>query len=246
MKPQTFPTGQARSTRLLASLVLLALATAPLQAVPRETATVESAAEVLRLFSANRHKGIPLALLREARAIAIIPQVVKGGVMVDRRFGRGVLLVREANGTWSHPLFVTLEGGGVGLAIGVEATDLVLVFKTRTSVEKMLQGKGRITLGADVAVAAGPLGRQAEAGTDAALNAEIFSYSRSRGLFVGLSLEGAALAADCAATDAYYRTPPPATPVPVPPPDERLRMKLTTISAPPPPIMVPPPGLVPR
>ena len=229
-----------------AAATILFVSAQPAPAATRESETLEAACEVLDAFVSIPLKGIPPALLRDAQGVAIIPNVIKAGLVLGGRHGHGVVLARDPAGIWSRPAFVTITGGGIGWQVGVQSTDLVLVFKTKTSVEKMLQGKGRITLGADVAVAAGPLGRQAEAGTDAALNAEIFSYSRSRGLFVGLSLEGAALAADAAATEFYYRTPPPPTPVPVPPPDERLRMKLTTISAPPPPIMVPPPGLVPR
>src|SRR5262249_26310007 len=134
--------------------------------------------------------------------------VIKAGLLVGGRYGRGVLLARDSYGAWNRPVFITVTGGGVGWQVGIQATDLVLVFKTRTSLDKIFKSQGKVTLGADLAVAAGPLGRQAEAATDAQMRAEILSYSRSRGLFVGLSVEGAALLVDSAATDSYYRTPP--------------------------------------
>ena len=120
----------------------------------------------------------------------IVPRVIKAGLVVGGRFGRGVVLVRNGKGCWSNPAFVTLTGGSVGWQIGVQSTDLVLVFKNRKTADRLLHGKDKLTLGADAAVAAGPLGRQAEAGTDARLHAEIYSYSRSRGLFAGISLKG--------------------------------------------------------
>jgi lipid-binding SYLF domain-containing protein len=113
-----------------------------------------------------------------------------------------VLLVRESGGGWSDPVFVSLTGGSIGWQVGGTSTDVILVFKNRKGVEGLL--KGKFTLGADAAVAAGPVGRSAEAATDVMLKSEILSYSRSRGLFAGVSLEGAALLIDEDATDAYY------------------------------------------
>jgi hypothetical protein len=113
-----------------------------------------------------------------------------------------VVLVRGKTGAWEPPTFVTLTGGSVGWQAGVQATDVILVFKTRKSIEGLMRGK--FTLGADAAVAAGPVGRQAEAATDARLRAEIYSYSRSRGLFAGVSLDGSALQIDPVANAIYY------------------------------------------
>jgi lipid-binding SYLF domain-containing protein len=142
--------------------------------------------------------------MQDAKGVAIIPSVVKAGFLVGGRFGRGVVLVREPNGAWSNPVFVVLVGGGVGGQLGIQSTDLVLVFKTSHSLDRILRGKGKLTLGGDVAIAAGPLGREAEAATDVQLKAEIFSYSRSRGLFAGISLEGAGLLSDGHAKEAFY------------------------------------------
>jgi len=116
-----------------------------------------------------------------------------------------VLLVREPSG-WSNPVFVTLTGGSIGWQAGAQATDVILIFQTRKGVNNILQGRNKFTLGADAAIAAGPVGRQAEAATDLQLKSEILSYSRSRGLFAGAAIEGSALRIDWKANSTYYRT----------------------------------------
>jgi lipid-binding SYLF domain-containing protein len=151
---------------------------------------------------------IPYSLMREAGGVAIFPGVVKAGFLIDGRFGRGVVLARQPNGSWSNPVFITLHGGGVGVQAGIESTDVVLVFRTAQSLDRFLKGKGKLTLGADIGIAAGPLGREAAAATDARLKAEIFSYSRSRGLFAGASLEGSALLVDHRANESFYSPHP--------------------------------------
>jgi len=118
------------------------------------------------------------------------------------RHGRGVVVSRDGDGNWVGPTFVTVTGGSVGWQAGVQATDVVLVFKTKKSVEGLMEGK--FTIGADAAAAAGPVGREASAATDSKLKAEIYSYSRSRGLFAGVSLDGSAMRIDAAATSRYY------------------------------------------
>ena len=171
-------------------------------ALANEAKDVRDSANVLRTIMKIPEKGIPPVLLRDAQAIVIVPDVIKGAFIVGGRHGTGVLLVREANGGWSDPVFVSLTGGSVGWQVGGTSTDVILVFKHRKGVEGLL--KGKFTLGADASVAAGPVGRSAEAATDIMLKSEILSYSRSRGLFAGVSLEGAALLVDEDATDAYY------------------------------------------
>ncbi len=190
------------SVLLLPVVVALALQASPLAAGPRETATVQTATQTLQEITAIPAKGIPAALLADAEGIAIIPGVVKLGFVVAGRHGRGVVVTRNANGTWSNPVFVQITAGSVGWQVGVQATDVILVFKTRKSVAGLMNGK--FTLGADAAVAAGPVGRRAEAATDVQLKAEILSYSRSRGLFAGVSLEGSALTIDNGANAGYY------------------------------------------
>jgi lipid-binding SYLF domain-containing protein len=187
-------------------LGLLLTSAAPVRGQGRETATVDSATEVLQDITSIPEKGIPPALLHGSSAVAIIPDLIKLGFVIGGRHGRGVLLVREPNGCWSNPVFVTLTGGSIGWQAGAQATDVILVFRTRKSVDRVLQGRNTFTLGADAAIAAGPIGRQAEAATDIQLKAEILSYSRSRGLFIGAALEGAALRVDGKGNSAYYRT----------------------------------------
>ena len=203
----------------------------------RDAEIMDSAGEILDSFGNLQLRGIPPAMLKDAQGVAIIPHVIKAGFVIGGRHGRGVVLVRNADGSWGRPLFLSLSGGSVGWQVGVQSTDLVLVFKNRTSLDRILDGKGKLTLGADAAIAAGPLGRQAEAATDGQLKAEIYSYSRSRGLFAGVSLEGAALLMDPRDTDAYYRTeaasvvdPRTGAVVPVTPPSVALQMKLTQMA----------------
>ena len=236
------------------SVVLLTLVAAPLHAQNRELRTLEAASATVEALCDLSLKGIPPALLQDAKGVAIIPHIVKVGFLIGGRFGRGVVLVRQPDGIWSNPVFITVVGGGIGWQAGIQSTDLVLVFKTSHSLDRVLRGQGKVTLGADVAIAAGPVGRQAEAATDLQLQAEIYSYSRSRGLFAGISLEGAGLLVDCAANEAFYR-------VPGGPPDavlgqrpalipavETLRAQLMRLSTPvaPPVIVVPlPPAPLP-
>ncbi len=164
---------------------------------------VISSVDILNSIMSIPEKSIPPKLLRNAKAIAIIPHVIKAGFIVGGRFGRGVLMVKQGNGTWSPPCFINIAGGSFGWQIGVQATDIILVFKTRRGVEGIVSGK--FTLGADAAVAAGPVGRNAAAATDAMLNAEIYSYSRSKGLFAGVALNGSVLSVNDDYNEIYYR-----------------------------------------
>lgn len=173
----------------------------------RETATVELAADVLQELSAIPGKCIPPSLMTDAQGVAIIPDVIKAGFVIGGRHGSGVLVVRQPNGCWSNPLFVSLSGGSIGWQVGIQSTDIVLVFKTRGGLDRVIRGQSKLTLGADIAVAAGPVGRQAEADTDAQLKAEIYSYSRTRGLFAGVAIEGAAFMVHPASDEKFYGKP---------------------------------------
>lgn len=186
----------------LAILAVLVGMAGPLEAGSKETKVVRTALEVLEGILAIPEKGIPPSLLENANGIAIVPGVIKVGFVVGGRHGRGVLLIRQEDGGFSNPVFVSLTGGSVGWQIGATSTDVILVFKSGQSVEGIM--KGKFTLGADAAVAAGPVGRSAEAATDVQLKAEIYSYSRSRGLFAGVSVAGAALQIDDDANADYY------------------------------------------
>ncbi|HLC18109.1 MAG TPA: lipid-binding SYLF domain-containing protein [Thermodesulfobacteriota bacterium] len=179
---------------MLAVILTMLFNDTALAAEGDEARKVEAAAEVLREIMEVPEKGLPESLFHEAYGIAVIPEVIKVGFVVGGRWGRGVVVVRDSSGGWSDPSFVTITGGSVGWQIGAQSTDVILVFKSSKGVEGMTRGK--FTLGADAAIAAGPVGRQAEAATDAQLKAEIYSYSRSRGLFAGVSLEGSALQID--------------------------------------------------
>lgn len=177
-------------------------AAASLSGQTQEESTVLSATQVLHEIMAISTKQIPQAMLANAHGIAIVPNVVKGGFVVGVRYGRGLVVVRDGTGTWRPPMFITLTGGSLGWQAGIQATDLILVFRTPKSIQGLMSGK--FTIGADASAAAGPVGRQASAATDAQLRAEILSYSRSRGLFAGVALDGTALQVDAVANQVYY------------------------------------------
>lgn len=146
---------------------------------------------------------IPRNLLSEAHAIAIMPNMVRGAFVVGVQHGRGVLVVRDASGAWQPPRFIVITGGSIGYQIGVQATDLVLVFRTPQSVANLL--RGTVKIGVDASAAAGPVGRQTSAATDLQLRAEILSYSRARGAFVGVSIDGSSISLDPTAEALYYQ-----------------------------------------
>ena len=193
--------------RVMLVLALAATAAAcvlpqALFAANKETAKVEEALSVLNQISAIPEKSIPPWLLKDAYGVAVIPDVIKAGFIVGGRYGWGVLSVQTKTGDWSAPVFVSLTGGSVGYQVGVEATDVVLVFKDSNSITKITTGK--FTLGADASVAAGPVGRAASGGTEANLKSAVYSYSRSRGLFAGVALEGSVLEVDYDANASFY------------------------------------------
>lgn len=174
----------------------------PAMASSKEEAKVADAVIVLKELARVPEKRIPSRLLKNAKAVAIIPDVVKVGFIVGGRFGRGILLLHDAKKGWGNPYFITFTGGSVGWQIGAQASDVILVFRSNRSVDAIRRGK--FTLGGDIAVAAGPVGRQGEVATDAEMRAGILSFSRSRGLFAGVSLEGSVIKMDYAATSRYY------------------------------------------
>ncbi|MGE5284783.1 MAG: lipid-binding SYLF domain-containing protein [Actinomycetota bacterium] len=193
-----------RMHRVIPAVLALFLALPPVSSIAtgEEARRVESANEVMTKIMEIPESAIPPALLSEAQGIAIVPGVIKAGFVVAGQYGRGVLLVRGNGGAWSNPVFISLMSGSIGWQIGAESTDFVLVFKTPRSIEGIM--KGKYTLGADAGVAAGPVGRVAKAATDIQMKAEIYSYSRSRGLFAGISLEGSSLQVDDKSDAAYY------------------------------------------
>ena len=164
---------------------------------------MDEAVEVLNDLAAAPEKGVPPRLLQDATAVIVAPDVLKGGFVLGARHGHGVLLVRQKGG-WSDPVFVTLTGGSIGLQAGVSATDLFLVIRNARSLDRIFQGAGKLALGADATVAAGPVGREVAGATDAQLKAEILAYSRTRGLFGGVALDGDTILVDHAANERYY------------------------------------------
>lgn len=167
-----------------------------------ESKRAQNAVRVLSEVMAAPDKSIPKDLLQNAHAIAVIPDVIKAGFVVGGRHGAGLISVKTRDGTWSNPSFVSLTGGSIGFQAGVSSTDVILVFRTQRGVDSIVHGK--FTLGADASAAAGPVGRSAQAATDAQLKAEIYSYSRARGLFAGAALDGSALTIDNDANQAVY------------------------------------------
>lgn len=197
---------QKRMKTTLAALCMCALfSTTALAAEGGEADKVKAATQVIGEIMMVPDYQIPEAVLKDARGIAVIPGVVKAGFFLGGRYGKGVLSVLDDSGAWSDPVFITITGGSFGWQFGVQSTDLILVFKKKRSVEAISRGK--FTLGTDASIAAGPVGRNAGAGTDIELKAEIFSYSRSRGFFAGISLEGSALQIDHEADAAFYGSP---------------------------------------
>lgn len=186
----------------LATLALaLSLATAAV-AGPKEDERARNALRVLTEVQQIPESAIPDKLFDEARAVVVVPDAIKVGLVLGGRRGHGLLSVKNPDGTWSNPSFVKLTGGSIGFQAGVQSADIVLVFRSDRGLESIVNGK--ITLGADAGVAAGPVGRNAGTATDGQLKAEIWSWSRARGLFAGIALDGAVLGIDDAANEAVY------------------------------------------
>ena len=156
---------------------------------------ISKSAAVLQDLTASADKRIPNALLERAEAIAVIPHMIKGAFGIGGRYGKGVVAQRTDSGRWSAPAFLEIGGGSFGAQIGGSATDLVLIFTDRKALEKLEGGKD-LKLGVDAGVVAGPIGREAEAGVNATLKSGIYAYSRSKGLFAGVALDGAVLSMD--------------------------------------------------
>lgn len=168
-----------------------------------EVQTVVMARQSLDEFFGLSIESIPPTMLNDASGVAIFPNMIKGGFILGVNYGKGVMHVRNQDGSWSPPVMVTMGGGSVGFQAGVQAADIILVFKTPRSLNGILNGQ-KVTLGADASIAAGPVGRQANASTDARLGAEIYSYARSRGLFLGVSLGGSDVSIDNNANSMLY------------------------------------------
>ncbi len=197
------PAAPVRLWLLAAAVFALLLATlGSARAGEAQDRRAHDAVRVLKEIQRAPDSSIPDRLLDQAHAIVVVPDVVKASFVFGARFGRGLMVVRGADGAWSNPVFVTITGGSVGFQAGVQSTDVVLVFTSERGVNSLVDGD--FTLGADAGVAAGPVGRNAQASTNGRMNAEIWSWSRSRGLFAGVSLDGSVMRIDSKADRAVY------------------------------------------
>jgi len=188
---------------VLSSLVLLVVPAIVLADSDRadDVNRIDNAKRVFHEIMSTPDQGIPRDLLASAKCIAIIPGSVKFAFFLGGNYGRGVATCRDANG-WSAPMFVALDGGSVGYQAGGSSTDIILLFMNDHALQSLLGDKFK--LGADASVAAGPVGRTASADTDARMSAEILSYSRAKGIFAGVSLDGAVVQTDHSGDEAMY------------------------------------------
>src|SRR6266487_4158120 len=189
-------------TTCIAGALLATLIGMPVCAQERLQQRVKNATEVYHELLRAPDRGVPEALLKQCRCVAVFPHVIKGALGYGAEYGHGVLSCRDSAGAWSPISFLTLTGGSAGFQIGGESSDFVLFFMTDRGARSLLASK--FTLGGKASVAAGPAGRSAQASTDIKLNAEIYSYARAKGLFAGVSLEGARLAPDEKANREFY------------------------------------------
>ena len=189
-------------------LVALSVIVGPLTAqesAKDENKRIADALVVLDEIMAAADKSVPGSVMEKAAGIAVFPSLIKGGLGIGGQRGRGILSVRDKKGGgWSSPAFLTITGGSIGAQIGVEAIDLILVINNQRGLEQLVSNQFKI--GADAAVAAGPVGRDASAATDLQMRAQILSYSRTRGLFAGVTLNGSTIRQDRDANERFYGT----------------------------------------
>jgi len=189
--------------KIMFVLAMFSLGTLCWAGSAREDATdrLDNATSVIHEIMGMPDKGIPEEVLEHAKCVAVIPHMIKGGFVFGAKGGKGVATCRTTNG-WSAPAFITISGGSWGLQIGVEAVDVVLIIQNDKGMQRLLSSNFQI--GGDASAAAGPVGRHAEAGTDWKMDTEILTYSRAKGAFAGLTLEGASLRQDNDSRHAMY------------------------------------------
>jgi lipid-binding SYLF domain-containing protein len=190
---------------MLVTFALALTLASPALGDPKLEQRVRTATDIYRELLKEPDRGVPHALLERCRCIAVVPHVIKGALGFGARYGRGVISCRDSSGRWSPISFITLTGGSFGFQVGGESSDFVIFFMTDRGARSLISSK--FTLGGKASVAAGPVGRSAEASTDIKLDAEIYSYAKAKGLFAGISLEGARLAPDENANERYYGEP---------------------------------------
>lgn len=167
----------------------------------KQESKIDDAIQVLKDFGSMK-ENIPHELLQMSEGIIIVPKMINAGFVLAGKRGRGIAMVKNEDGTWSNPVFISITGGSVGFQVGVQSVDLVLIFKNRETLENI--NNGTFTLGGDISAAVGPVGRSSSATTDYKMEAEVYSYSRSKGLFAGISLAGSAITVDIQWNNAYY------------------------------------------
>jgi len=168
---------------------------------PREQA--RNAVRVLsEMIDDAPDKSLPADLLKNAKAIAVLPAMVKGGFVFSGSKGEGLISIKTRDGTWSNPNFISMAGAGVGFQVGIQSADVILVFRTDRGVQSIIDGK--FTMGANASAAAGPVGRSATAATDGQMKAEIYTYSRAKGLFAGIALDGTHFSIDDDSNEQIY------------------------------------------
>jgi SH3 domain-containing YSC84-like protein 1 len=189
--------------KVMTFMALLSLTSIGWAGTNRESTVdrMDHAGAVLHEVMAAPDKGIPEEVLEHAKCVAVVPHLLKGGFVFGGENGRGVATCRTADG-WSAPVFFAITGGSWGLQIGVEGVDLVMIIQNERGMKQLLSSK--FELGADASAAAGPVGRHASANTDWKMDAEILTYSRARGAFAGLTLNGASIRRDNDSTEAIY------------------------------------------
>jgi lipid-binding SYLF domain-containing protein len=190
--------------RILTAVLGLVIVAAPSSTAQSDEAKrIQDAITVLTEIMGAGDQTVPRGIMQKAEGIAVFPSLLKGGFIVGGQRGRGILSARDPQtGAWSSPAFLTITGGSVGAQIGAQAVDLILVVQNRRGLEQLVSNQFKI--GADASVAAGPVGRDASASTDIQMRAQILSYSRTRGLFAGITLEGSTIRQDRDANDRFY------------------------------------------
>ena len=187
------------------SVALVSAAAAQKDSADNEINRLKDASVVLSEIMAAPDKAIPSSVLEKAEGIAVFPGLLKGGLGIGAQRGRGMLSVRDKkSGGWSNPAFLTITGGSFGAQIGLQALDLVLVINNQRGLEQLVENQFKV--GADAGVAAGPVGRDASASTDIQMRAQILSYSRTRGLFAGVTINGSTINQDRDANERFYGT----------------------------------------
>jgi lipid-binding SYLF domain-containing protein len=187
---------------LVVAALAVGLFSSSASAQAKQAIKLENARLVYEEMIDARQGGVPPTLREEAKCVAVIPHVVKGGFLVGGRHGNGVMSCHDDTGVWSPPVFIEINGASLGLQIGGQASDLVLFFMSEKAARSLMTSK--FTLGGDASVAAGPVGREPQPDSDPNVEAEIYSYARARGLFAGVSLQGSHLAPDQKAIESYY------------------------------------------